>query len=290
MSLRDEIISSVKAIPPMRSTGVKVLELLQDPDASIHELVKIIEFDQGLTTNILRMANSSYFGSSGRINSLRDAIVQLGTGTVYKLIVASMVSPVENDEIKGYDLGSGELWSHSVAVAVGGEKISSELGLDIPDYTFTAGLLHDIGKIVMGTFLEINADPVKSIVDGGSKSFEEAEREVFGISHSEAGAILLDEWNFPNEIVDVVRWHHRPEEYRGEETAVDVIHISNAICLMSGIGIGKDGLNHNLNEETVQKLDLRINTTEKIAGEIITELEEIQSLFDLKIRVGKGVS
>ncbi len=290
MRVRDEILSKVTSIPPMPSAGVKVLGLLQDPEASILELVKIIEFDQGLTTNILKMANSTYFGSPRKINSLRDAIVRLGTDTVYKLIVASMVSPVENDEIKGYHLAPGELWNHSVAVAIGTEKISENLRMDVPGYTFTSGLLHDIGKIVMGTFLEVNSDPVMSLIRDEDVSFEDAEREVLGISHSEAGAILLNEWNFPGEIVDTVRWHHKPAEYRGDSTAVDLIHVSNAICMMSGIGIGRDGLNHHLCEEAVERLALKIRITEKIAVDIITALEDIQDLFELNISVGRGIS
>lgn len=286
MSLRDEILSKIGLIPAMPTVIVKIRKLLSNPDVSFKELAQTIKYDPGLTTNILRLANSAYFGFSRSVNSIQHAIVRLGMKRTYELAVAAAVAPMTQKAVKGYDLLPGKLWEHSVAVAIGAEQLASVLNLKAPDYTFTAGLLHDIGKIILGTFVEVDADPIMTLAFQKGVSFDQAEKQVLGINHAEAGAILLEKWNLPECIADVDRWHHQPDMFQGDTLVLDLVHVADVLSMMGGLGIGKDGLNYYSSSEVASRLKLTVKITETVVCKIMGGLKELSSLFSSGIREG----
>ena len=211
MNHRDEILGKVSTVRSLPAAALEAVELLQDPEVPVMRVAKIIEFDPGLTANILRLVNSAYFGFHREVNSVRDAIVRLGTKQVTRTIMASAAGSVIRSAVKGYDLPAGQLWEHSVAVAIASDQLASVLDLEAPDYTFTAALLHDVGKIVLGTFVQVDVSPIMKLAFEEHVPFEVAEQQVLGIDHAEVGAVLLDNWNLSAQIVEVCRWHHEPE-------------------------------------------------------------------------------
>ncbi len=280
MNCRDEILSKIHSIQMMPASTIEVIQLLQDPDVSISKLSRTIEYDPGLTSNILRLANSSYFGFSRAINSIKEAIVRLGTKDIFRLVMTSAVAPITQSTVKGYDLPSGELWRHSAAVAIGSDQLAAALGIKPPDHTFTAALLHDIGKIVLGTFVEVDASPIMGLAFTDHVSFVEAEHKVLGIDHAEVGSVFLAEWGLPSELVEVVRWHHEPECLKGDLLAVDLVHVADILCLMSGVGLGGiDGLNYHVSNDVSSRLHLTIRITEKVISQIHEELNKLEIIF-----------
>jgi len=160
MSRREEILAksaSDRYLPPSR---LELLRILQDPDASAATLTRAIECDPTLTANVLRLANSAYFGFPRSVASVADAVWRLGTRNLRQLVLATTFSPMQKQAVKGYDLPAGDLLRHSVAVAVGAETLSRLLDVPACDHLFTAGILHDIGKIALGTFVELDAAPI----------------------------------------------------------------------------------------------------------------------------------
>lgn len=286
MSLRDEILSKISSIPAMPTVIVKIRKLLSNPDVNFKELAQTIKYDPGLTTNILRLANSAYFGFSRSVNSIQHAIVRLGMKRTYELAVAAAIAPMTQKAVKGYDLLPGKLWEHSVAVAIGAEQLASVLNLKAPDYTFTTGLLHDIGKIVLGTFVEVDAAPIMTLAFQKGVSFDQAEKQVLGINHAEVGAILLEKWNLPECIVDVDRWHHQPDMFQGDTLVLDLVHVADVLSMMGGLGIGKDGLNYYSSSEVASRLKLTAKITETVVCKIMSGLKELSSLFSSGIREG----
>jgi putative nucleotidyltransferase with HDIG domain len=280
MNRREEILSTVQSIVSMPAAALDAIRLLQDPDAELENIVRVVEYDPGLTSNILRLANSAYYGGTGVIDSVRNAIVRLGTKNILQLIVAATVAPLVAPAVKGYDLPPGELWRHSIAVAVGTERIADALELKPPDHTFTAALLHDVGKLALGTFVEVDASAIIALAEEERISFEVAEQTVLGIDHAEAGAILLETWKLPESITEAIRRHHNPEGFPGDDTrAVDLVHASDSLCLMSGIGAGSDGLNYRPSAEVVSRLSLTTQAMEIAACGILDGLRELGGLF-----------
>ena len=280
MSRRDEILSKIGSIPAMPTVVVEIRKLLTNPDVNFTELAQIIKYDPGLTTNILHLANSAYFGFSKSVNSVQQGIVRLGTKRIFELAVAAAIAPMAQKAVKGYDLSPGKFWEHSVAVAIGAEQLALVLNIKAPDYTFTAGLLHDIGKIVLGTFVKVDVAPIMALANQENVSFDEAEKQVLGIDHAEAGAILLEKWNLPESLVNVDRWHHQPDQFQGDRLVLDLVHVADVLAMMGGLGVGEDGLNYHTSSEVVARLNLTTKITEGVVCKIMSGLKELSSLFN----------
>jgi len=279
MTRRENILAGLKKVPPLPVASVRVLQRLQDPNVDLRELTGLIEYDTSLTTNILRLVNSAYFGAPRAIGSIHEAIVRLGTRTLSEVVISSAVGPITQVPIRGYDLPAGELWTHSAAVAIGARELSAALKTPEPKSLFTMALLHDIGKIVLGNFVEVDVAPILDLVNRERIPFEAAEQQVLGIDHAEVGAALLELWNLPPGIADVARWHHRPDELEGDRQAVDMVHVADILCLMSGIGTGIDGLNYRPSDGTVSRLGLSVHVCEAVIAKILNGVEALREMF-----------
>lgn len=279
MSQREAILARVRDLPDMPASAVMVSKILRGGDVELSEVEKAINYDPGLTANVLRLANSAYFAGPKRIGSIKQAIIRLGINRIYNILIASSVAPMTKQAVKGYDLSPGDLWRHSVSTAIGVEEVASVLEIEVPDIAFTAGLLHDLGKIILGTFVEIDAKPIMNLAFEEGLSFEEAENRILGIDHAEVGAYLLQHWQLPQAIVDVVRWHQQPENLEGEKTIVDLVHVADALSMIGGIGAGSDGLNYRVSEGVVERLGMNIKLAEAVFCKVMANLEETVALF-----------
>ncbi len=282
MRKRREIIESIASVPPLPSASAEVIQLIQDPKVPSSRIAQAIEYDPSLTTNVLRLANSSFFGFPREVSTVKDALFRLGTNQVFQLVVAATVGKMTQTPINGYDLSGGDLWDHLVGTAIGSITLAQTLNLDIPSYTFTAALTHDVGKVVLGTFVEVNAESIRELAYDEKMSFEQAERQILEIDHAEVGALLLEHWNLPDYLVDVVRWHHQPEEYSGkDEKAANVVHVANVLCLMAGVGAGLDSLSYRPSNHAMDQLGLDVMMLDDIVYEVLNELMETRRLFNL---------
>ncbi len=151
MKTRDLVIQRIPEIPALPAAAARVLHLVQDPDIGIGAIMEAIEYDPVLTTEVLRLANTAYFAGPRTIGTLRDAGLLFGTDRILQLVLATSVFPIARQPLLGYDLPAGQLIRHSMAVAIGSEQMATLCGRPAPDHTFTAGLLSDIGKIVLGS-------------------------------------------------------------------------------------------------------------------------------------------
>jgi len=282
MVTKEQILAKLRSIPSLPTAASRVISLLKDPDVDINELMRSIEYDPGLTSNVLKLANSAYFGGPRTISSLRDAIVRLGMNRIFQLVITSAIIPIARQEVKGYDLQPGKLLEHAIAVAVGSEELAAQLGRRPPAHTFTAGLLHDLGKIVLGTFLEVDVGPIVRMAFEEKVSFEVAEARVLGMDHAEAGAELLQAWKLPESLVQAVRFHHRPAEFKGtaeEVFVLDLVHVADILALESGVGTGVDGLNYSACPEASQRLKLKPAISEAVVCNMITNVSELKDVL-----------
>jgi len=280
MSRRDEILSQVTSVPSLPAVVCQLQQYLNDPEVNFKKLSRVIECDPGLTANVLQLANSSYFGWQGSIGSLRDAISRLGTKRIFQMVLCMSVAPLVRKPVRGYQLDSDKLWEHSVAVAICAEKIAARRAAGAQPNAFTAGLLHDVGKLLLGTFVEVDDEPIVELVDSDGLTFNEAERMVLGIDHSEVGAYLLEKWNLPAEVIDATRWHHEPEHAAEESRKlVDVTHVADVICLNCGWGMGMDGLQYRLDEEAAARLKLKSSDAQEAAAQVMLGLDELLHVF-----------
>lgn len=282
-TMREEIIKKLDTIESIPATVTKVYKLLNKrEDVDFKELVRLIEYDPSLTTNILKYANSAYYGFKYKITSLHQALIRIGTDKIFDLVIAASVGPILKQGVKGYDLPRGKLWEHSVGVAIGTEQLAKELKIDAPGYLFTAGLLIDIGKIVLGSFINVNPQPIVELAFEKHIPFDVAERRILGIDHTEVGALLLERWGIPEEIVEVERWHHQPDRFEGDKTVVDLVHAADTLTMIAGIGgYGRDGLNYRPSAAVSERLGLSRKTNEKVIAEMICSIEKVYEMLTI---------
>ncbi|HAR61841.1 MAG TPA: histidine kinase [Candidatus Margulisbacteria bacterium] len=279
MNKRKEIIAKILMIPSIPTVAVDIVHMAQNPNIDIQELSKKIECDPGLTANFLRMANSSYFGSTRSITTVKNAVMRLGVNTIYKIIIMSSVSPMMWNTIGGYDLAPGKLLEHLLATAIGTNKLANILHLKVPDYAYTAALIHDIGKIVLGMFVAVDIDPIMACVYNEGISFEAAEKKILGIDHAEVGALLLESWKLPEVIVEAVRLHHKLDTISAQVSVPEIVHVSDILSLLGGWGCGCDGLNYAVSENAMAKLKLTEDQMDTLMYQVSTELLELRGLM-----------
>jgi putative nucleotidyltransferase with HDIG domain len=272
---RSEILARIQKLPAFSTTVVRLSALVNDPEADAGEFEAVVQPDVALTANLLRMANSAYFGLSRRIATAREAITLLGVRRVFDLAAMVAVDAVVPDILPGYGIDAGVFWSHSVAVAVVAERVAKERKLATPAMTFTAGLLHDIGKLVISNFLADRLEDLRSELASGASSLVDCERKLLGADHAQIGAELAAVWNLPEDVVKAVAFHHLPGVANGEHgnVLVDLVHAAD--CLSHAMGFGADvgEMQRQIDNPAMTRLGLRQSDLDHVASRALPEIE-----------------
>jgi putative nucleotidyltransferase with HDIG domain len=264
----NEILACLKTFPSMPAAGAKLLILLEEPKTSVSEIEEILRFDPGLTANVLKLANSAYFGIPSKIGSLKQAVILLGVKRLVQLVVASCVSAIMDKSVPGYDLPSGDLWRHSIAVSIAAEAlVEDKEDVGVED-VFTAALLHDIGKIVLGAFVKEEMEAIQNIAAKGIP-FVVAENMILGTDHAAIGARILAHWNLPADVINAVRWHHEPDSPDANNVQMDVVYLANVLCQTPDTSGPEAGHAVELSPAVIDRLGIQIdqfgNISEKVA-------------------------
>lgn len=279
MDKRTEILSALDSIENLTSPAVEALNVLNNENVNQAKLIKTLQLDPALTTNLLRFSNSAFFGFSRSIHSVNEAVVRLGIRAIRRMIYLSMASDVAQRSVVGYELPPHALWKHMVYSAVCTEILAKKTGRTPCDTAFTAALLHDIGKLVLGHYLAVDAKPILELAHKEHIPFNHAETIILGIDHAEVGAELLRRWKLPQNIIDAVRWHHDPEKVEGDKTTVDAVHISDAISFMAGTGLGIDGLSYTICHEAEKRTGITLRIVEQILCDLQDEVSKLEQLI-----------
>lgn len=272
------IISRLNSFPSMPGAAVKLLALVDDPEINVAAIEHVLRQDPALTANLLKLANSAYFGMPSKIGSVRQAVLLLGLKRLIQMVIASCVSALMDRPVSGYDLSPGELWRHSIAVTVAAEGLVKELNIEAAEEIFTAALLHDVGKLILGDYVRDDFKKIEDILSQGI-SFETAENMVLGVNHADIGAEILRKWSLPAELVTAVRCHHDPESAGQANTMLDIVHVANVLCRMIGVGAGRDGLQYRPSQAAVDRLKLTRHQLEKVASQTVQWVEEISDVL-----------
>ena len=268
----------INIFPGMPGAAVKLLALVDDPDVSVDRIEGILRYDPGLTANLLKLANSAYFGIPSKVGSVRQAVILLGLKRMIQMVIASCMSAIMDKAVPGYDLSPGELWRHSIAVSVAAECLVKELNVDAGEEIFTAALLHDVGKLILGDFVDDDYRKIEKALNQGL-SFEVAENIVLGTDHADVGAKILSKWSIPDAIINAVRWHHSPESASSPDTMLDIVHVANMLCLMIGIVVGREGLSYQPSAVVVKRLGLETAHLEKVASQTLQWTNELMEML-----------
>ena len=222
------IISRVDRFPPLPAVAERVLEITADPESSSRELMEVVNADQSLTIMVLKMANSPFFGLSRNVDSLDHALTLLGFTEIRNMVLGRAIFASFKNMGRSGMLEMRQFWQHAFVCGLAARIIGAELEWHGHDF-FLAGLIHDIGKLVLAmTFPDEFSKAVDAAGPVTQTSFE-AEKDIFGVSHDEVGMMLLKRWMFPKSLIVAVGYHHRPRETNVESRFARVIHAADIL-------------------------------------------------------------
>lgn len=264
----EQLVRDIDSIPPFPATVTKVLQVIDTPRVNAKELGSILAEDQSLATTLLRYANSAYYGLPRQVSTVSEATVILGFASIKSLLLAAAVHKTINKEVTGYALAQGELWNHSINCAMLAKFLAVKCRFPVPEQAFVAGLIHDVGKVVLSSYVGEEFAEILKLVREENIPFMDAEKRVLGFNHSEVGAALAQKWNLPAELVEVIAFHHNPMQAEHDFKLTSLVHIADALCLMLGLGLGADGLLYPLDEQVLDRLGLGIEDLEEAMAQV----------------------
>lgn len=227
-SLR-KLVSQMPTLPSLPALYTTLLEELKSPDASIKRVGEIITRDIGMTAKILQMINSAFFGLRRQISNTVEAAMLLGTETIMSLVLSmSVFSQLDASGLRGFS--ADELWSHCLWVGRAARLIAKAEGQDnkLAEECFTAGLLHDAGRVVMASTMPERYQQVLQLIATEGLSETEAETEIFATTHAEIGGYLLGLWGLPTSVVEAVAFHHYPGQCPSDTfTPLAAVHVAS---------------------------------------------------------------
>ncbi len=245
-------LGKVGDLPTMPEVVAEVLVLTNDPDVAMGDVSAVIERDPGLSAKLLKVSNSSFYGMKQVVGTLKLALVILGVREVRNIALGvSVVESLRNRDTEILLTRSG-LWNHSVLVGGLAKKLGSHFSMSMQGEDFIAGLLHDIGKMVLWRQLRKEYEPVFNASGGHSLPLCEAERKALGFDHADTAAFLAEKWNMPATLADALWCHHASEE-RPLENAKDpqlaaLVRVANTAA-RERIGQGSDAECLSANDE-----------------------------------------
>ncbi len=276
---REEIrqrLKDVQSLPTLPPIVSKLNQMVSDEDVTAVKLGRIIEKDQVLTSKLLKMVNSSFFGFPQRISTVSNAIVLLGFNVIKTLIVTSSIFEV----MQASDIG---LFEHSLGCATAAGLVAKKLGIKNPEEVSTAGLIHDLGKIVLRAEMPEEYDQVAETARQAKQYMREVEKEILGIGHGEIGGILARQWNLPERLVFPIEYHHRPEASPDFAEVSAIIHFSDILIRALGFGFGGDPWVPPLDHQAWARIKLGKSQMRQLLEELDEKLMELQD-FTLDIQ------
>lgn len=237
-----QLVDSLESIGTIPTAAAQVFGLINDPKAVLSDFERVLRPDVGLTANLLKSANSAYFRASREITSVKDAIGRMGLRRTFEVVASASFAKTIPPRLRGYELEADAYWSHSIAVAVLSDRIGRAVGFTYPDLAFTAGLLHDLGKVVIASWLDGSGGLMP--VPAGSFTHVEGERSLLGFDHVEAGEALALKWNLPKDLAAATRWHHDPSSAptATQRYFATVIQVADLASSAAGHPDGDDAL------------------------------------------------
>jgi len=222
-------LDRIDNLPTLPALALEVNKRLLDYDTSIHKLAQVIEKDQSIAARLLKLSNSSFYGFRRRISNVPNAVVLLGFNTIRNVVISvSVIKAFSGPKtMDGMDIA--DFWRHSVAVAMVSKSLGEQLNLPSADDCFLAGLLHDIGKIVLSQFFEDLFKKIWLSASNADISFYEAEKKEDSLDHAFIGGHLAKKWQLPIGLVDSIKYHHNLSESAANPELLTIVHTANII-------------------------------------------------------------
>ncbi len=228
-------IQNILQLVPFPAVAIEVVRLVDNPKTSAAKLGEVISQDQALAAKVLKVANSPFYGFPKQISTINFAIVVLGFETLKEIVLSvSLASSLANKLDKGFELE--RFWRHSLLVGITTKHLAKDLGYRVSGEAFTAGLLHDIGILVIAQYFKKEFQEIVQIGRRREFPFEQIEQRFLDNStHYEIGSWLAEKWNFPDQLVEAISFHHQPHLAPKSSILPSLVYLAEYICAKLGV-------------------------------------------------------
>jgi len=261
-------LRKLEGLPTLPPIVQKLNVMIEDEKTSIHQIADLIEKDQVITTKLLRLANSAFYGFPKKVSTVRNALMLLGFNVVKVLILTSSIFDIIYKE----DVG---LWEHSIGVAACSKILAEKLGLKEPQEVATSGLLHDLGIIIQKVAFKEDYEKINELIKNGMDALS-AEKEILGIDHAEMGSFLMRSWNLPDRLVEAVDAHHELERAKEFKKEAAIVHLSDILIHVRGYGTSLYKKVPPLQEKALKILKLNLLEIKDIFFKLEPKLYELK--------------
>lgn len=271
-----DMVDELQDLPLAPKVLPRLKRLLSDANSTMHEIAMLIRLDPAIAARVLQVANSAYYSKGVRCFTVYDAVNRVGFDQVYELVAYAVASQVLVRPLEVYGIEADDLWKSSVCCALAAEVLAERTEQD-RDVAYTAGLLHSVGMVVIDGWALKNGCNLKLVDAGFPRQANESEAAAFGFTHAEAGAALLERWDFPPSISEPVRWQQRPAAAAGHVHMTSLLY--TARWLRSTVCNGAFAT-PGVPAAVLQLLALDNSRLHKIAGEVEGRLAAVSSLLE----------
>ncbi|CAM2829182.1 HDOD domain-containing protein [Rariglobus hedericola] len=244
-----EVCTQALGLPAAPVLIPRILHVLSREDSSVAEFESVVKLDTALAVSTLRLANSAYFSAGhNRVDNLGDAIQRLGQREIYRLAALALTGRWMNTPVKGFGWEASDFCRFSLVTAVAAEYLAEQTGRVEPQTAYTAGLLHEVGKLAVAYSCANHFGEIRERQESQGITWLEAEKSVLGYNHAEVGAMLLRRWNFPEVLIAVAQYN--PPTASAPAAALPLlvhVHAAKFLATSMGPGVGDDGFLFNLN-------------------------------------------
>ena len=234
------ITQSIIGLPTLPTVITQLISLIDNPKTSARNVAQLISTDQALTAKILKLANSAFYGFPREIATVDLAVVVLGFETVKNLGLSVSVLErfASTDGDAGHDFDRQKFWEHSIACGVAARLLAGKLRYRMPGEAFAAGILHDIGRLILSQYFPTEFDEVLRVMRAEDLYIGHAEEQVLGVTHADVGGWLAERWNLPDQLEHTISLHHAPGRVDGPAELPALIHLADFLCRREKIGDG----------------------------------------------------
>jgi|APIni6443716594_1056825.scaffolds.fasta_scaffold90627_2 HD-like signal output (HDOD) protein len=281
MPIPANLLEGISRLDPLPMTVQRLMKALDDEESGAYQIGEIVQFDHAVVASLLRAANSAAFGGWARTESVRDAVSRLGKARVTSLVLGDQIKKLQCDAPLYY-LSEDELWRHASAASLAVRAIARECPkAGLTESATIAGLVHDVGKLIMVRYLKADFSTILSLRDQHSITFVEAERELLGCDHAEVGGQIARHWGFPVDIQEAISRHH--ESPLADSTPVlDAVVVANLAAKAIGTGLGAEGMDMRVDERCQQRLKLNFSGFARVCVQTMFDLKDVTAAYGAK--------